>query len=153
LIDNVAKSRTNIPPSQIPFNLIRTVIKELYGGKIDDDGHDLSLLGKLIDSFMVEECFDDDFEVLSRMDEIIKSFSQNNLKSNGNEEKEKLYLPQGTTRGVFEKWIDTLPDREKPRCLGLEADAERMLGLGRGRDVLNMVRRVVERVEESQGDF
>ncbi|KAJ2976789.1 hypothetical protein NQ176_g4738 [Zarea fungicola] len=46
-LDNVAGNRTNIAPQNIPWDMIRYLVTETYGGKVDDEG-DFALLRQLV---------------------------------------------------------------------------------------------------------
>ena len=37
-IDRAAPGRTNIAPNKLPWEMIRTLVTETYGGKIDNEG-------------------------------------------------------------------------------------------------------------------
>jgi len=53
-VEHVASGRTNIAPNKLPWDIIRTLITETYGGKIDDEG-DFVKLRELVDSFFTPD--------------------------------------------------------------------------------------------------
>lgn len=50
----------------------------------------------------------------------------------------------------FGKWVEGLPEREPPTYLGLPADAEKLLLVGRGREVVADVERIADLLDEEE---
>ncbi|KAF2152302.1 hypothetical protein K461DRAFT_241389 [Myriangium duriaei CBS 260.36] len=143
VVGRVAGGRGNVAPKMIPWELIRVLVVETYGGKVDDE-HDFGLLERLVGLLMVEEAFEEGFDVLGRL----ASLSPADAAGGADE---GLELPEGTSRKVFVEWVETqLPDRESPRYLGLPGDAEKMLLLGRGVEMLRQVGAVRGVLEEGE---
>ncbi len=57
-VDAVAQGRTNVAPVKMPWELLRTLITEMYGGKIDDEG-DFQQLSAVVDQCMTPGAFED----------------------------------------------------------------------------------------------
>ncbi|ODQ67358.1 hypothetical protein NADFUDRAFT_21086 [Nadsonia fulvescens var. elongata DSM 6958] len=103
-VDHVANGRSNISPTSIPWNAIKSLLVDtVYGGKIDDVD-DYSSLLRLVSSIFKPEAFDDN-QLLVEGDEPIK-------------------VPDGSTRKSFLLWINQLPEHESPVWLGLDSKAE-----------------------------
>ncbi|KAL5116500.1 dynein heavy chain [Pleosporales sp. CAS-2024a] len=127
-VDTVAQGRSNIAPSKIPWEMIRTLITEMYGGKIDD-ADDFGVLGSLVDDCMTPAAFEDGFQI---------------VKSDG------LELPSATGWKDFMGWVNDLPEREPPTYLGLPANAEKLLLVGQAKEMVGNLKRVVEMLDEGE---
>ncbi|KAK7218812.1 hypothetical protein V2G26_006815 [Clonostachys chloroleuca] len=130
-LDMVAGNRTNIAPSNIPWDMIRYLVTETYGGKIDDEG-DFKLLGQLVSTFLVPEAYDVDHKLVDGPDG------------------SSLVVPSGTGVQDFVSWIHKLPEREPPSYLGLPANAEKLLLVGLGRALIGNLRKVTELLDEGE---
>ena len=139
-IDDLAQGRSNVAPLKIPWSLIRRLITETYGGKIDSEG-DWSQLQALVDKIMVPAAFEEHHSLVEPLP------SQERDALTGRED-DGLIMPSGTTMKDFMNWVHALPEREPPTYLGLPADAEKVLLVGHAREVVKDVSRVVEILEE-----
>ena len=139
-IDDLAQGRSNVAPLKIPWNLIRRLITETYGGKIDSEA-DWSQLQALVDKIMVPAAFEEDHRLVEPLP------GQERDALTGREDG-GLIMPSGTTMKDFMNWVHALPEREPPTYLGLPADAEKVLLVGHAREVVKDVSRVVEILEE-----
>ncbi|KAJ4294876.1 dynein heavy chain [Collariella sp. IMI 366227] len=99
-IDATAQNRTNIAPANIPWEMIRYLITETYGGKIDDEG-DFNVLNNLVSTFLTPAAFDIGHRLVS-------------AEQPGEAE---LVVPSGTSLQEFMIWIQRLPEREPPTSL------------------------------------
>ncbi|PNS18432.1 Dynein heavy chain, cytoplasmic [Sphaceloma murrayae] len=145
LVDGMAQGRSNVAPKSIPWDLIRVLVTEMYGGKIDDE-HDFALLSRLVSLFLVEEAFDDDFDVLDRMKRLAGDGEADPAIKG-----KTLLLPGGTGKEVFEKWVvDELPEREPPSYLGLPGNAEKLLLVGQGMEMVRQVKVVLGVLDEGE---
>ena len=137
---SVANGRTNIAPAKIPWNIIRTLIVEMYGGKIDHDG-DFKQLAELVDSCMTPQAFEADYKLvrgtLSSVD-------------NDAEEAGSLTVPEGNDMEDFTTWVNHLPEREPPTFLGLPANAERLLLMSHGRTTIANLAKIAECLDETE---
>ncbi|ANB15354.1 dynein heavy chain [Sugiyamaella lignohabitans] len=103
-IDDESKNRTNISPSAIPWKALRTlIINTVYGGKIDISDDEIKTHP------IVNRAFSKDAYSLGY--ELVEGESLS-------------VVPEENDRESIFKWIDRLPERESPRWLGLEEDAE-----------------------------
>ncbi|CAO3629084.1 unnamed protein product [Cunninghamella echinulata] len=129
-IDNwlevAAGGRANISPEKIPWDAIRSLLKQsIYGGRIDNE-YDQRLLNSFVNTLFNHHCYDLDFEI---------------VKSTGENEK-ALVAPDGTKMEHFLEWVNKLPDREPPTWLGLPSNAERVLLTSKGKAMLSKVRKM-----------
>ncbi len=134
-IDVTAQNRTNIAPANIPWEMIRYLVTETYGGKIDDDA-DFRVLSGLVHTFLTPAAFDIGHKLVAASEE-------------GGAETE-LVVPSGTSLQEFMGWIQKLPEREPPTYLGLPADAEKLLLVGLGRSLIGNLRKVTDLLDEGE---
>ncbi|OKL56213.1 Dynein heavy chain, cytoplasmic [Talaromyces atroroseus] len=131
-IDSVAQGRSNVAPQKLPWDMIRTLITETYGGKVDDSG-DFEQLQKLVENLLTPAAFEEDHKLVS-----------------GVENDECLALPGSTSMRDFTAWVGRLPEREPPTYLGLPANAEKLLLVGHGRAMISDVSRVTTLLDEGE---
>lgn len=136
-----ANGRTNVAPLKIPWDLIRTLITETYGGKIDSES-DFKQLSELVNSIMVPEAFEDDHK-------LVKGVSRDEAKLY-TEGDGSLTVPEGNEMKDFMDWVSRLPEREPPTYLGLPADAEKLLLVGHGRNTIENLAKITENMSESE---
>ena len=118
----------------MPWDLIRTLIVETYGGKIDDEG-DFEQLRKLVQSLLKPEAYEDDYKLV---DDSIT------------EDGACLMAPGGTGMKGFSEWVNGLPEREPPTYLGLPANAEKLLLVGHGQSMIRNLAKVREILDEGE---
>lgn len=111
--------------------MIRYLVTETYGGKIDDEG-DFDQLRSLVHTFLTPAAYDIGHKLVS------------------SPEGEDLVVPSGTSVADFTAWIQKLPEREPPTYLGLPADAEKLLLVGLGRRLVGDLRRVGDLLDEGE---
>jgi len=127
--------RSNVAPQNLPWDMIRTLIIETYGGKIDDEG-DFARLTQLVNSFLTPAAYD-----------IGHKLVQGTVTSS---EDGSLVVPSGTTMIEFMDWIHVLPEREPPTYLGLPANAEKLLLVGQGRSMIQNLGKITEILDEGE---
>ncbi|KAJ1333646.1 dynein cytoplasmic 1 heavy chain [Microdochium nivale] len=132
-MDTVAQSRSNIAPQNIPWDMIRYLVREMYGGKIDDEG-DFARLTELVDSLLTPTAFDLEHKLVESSDNDAVG----------------LVVPAGTTMQDFSAWVHKLPEREPPTYLGLPANAEKLLLVGLGRNLMGNLKKVTELLDEGE---
>ena len=140
-MDAVANGRTNVAPVKIPWDLIRTLITETYGGKIDNEG-DWKQLSELVNNFLTPEAFEDDHKLVKgapREEAAVYTEGDGSLT-----------VPEGNEMKDFMEWVNRLPEREPPTYLGLPANAEKLLLVGHGRDTIANLARITELLDESE---
>ncbi|KAH9904137.1 cytoplasmic dynein heavy chain [Xylariomycetidae sp. FL2044] len=134
-VESVAQSRTNIAPQNIPWEMIRYLVRETYGGKIDDEG-DFSMLTRLVDQFLTPSAYDIGHKLVEG--------------SPVDDNDQGLVVPAGTSLNEFTDWVHKLPEREPPTYLGLPANAEKLLLVGLGRSLVGNLRKVTELLDEGE---
>src|SRR4051794_37568443 len=112
--------------------MLRTLITETYGGKIDNES-DFALLRSLVESVFTPSAFENDHKLV--------------------EGENPLYVPQGTGMPQFVEWVNKLPEREPPTYLGLPANAEKLLLVGQGKSLVRDVGLVIGLLEEGEQTF
>ncbi|KAL8866775.1 MAG: hypothetical protein Q9174_006092 [Haloplaca sp. 1 TL-2023] len=145
-METIAHGRTNIAPVKMPWELLRTLVTETYGGKIDSE-EDFEQLRRIVHQCLTPAAFEDGHKLVEgAKGEEAEVYSE----GDGG-----LTVPEGTTMPDFMKWVNGLPEREPPTYLGLPANAEKLLLVGHGRDTMKNVARVTEILgegEESNGE-
>jgi len=122
-IENKAQGRTNLPPSKIPWQAIRSLFAEtVYGGRVDNP-FDQRLLESFLDHLFTVVSFEDEFNLTSS-----KSAA--------------LIMPPAKTKAQYEEWIEKLPDTETPTWLGLADNAETVLLVNQGKAVLSRLHKM-----------
>jgi dynein heavy chain 1 len=109
--------------------MIRTLITETYGGKIDDEG-DFQRLGDLVKSVFTPDAFNSDFKLVDA--------------------DQPLYVPEGIGMTEFMYWVNALPEREPPTYLGLPANAEKLLLVGHGKGMIENLGTITNMLEEGE---
>lgn len=140
-MDAVAHGRTNVAPLKIPWDLIRTLITETYGGKIDNEG-DFKQLTELVADFITPAAFDIDHRLVKGAPkEEAKVYSEGDG---------SLTVPEGNEMKDFLEWVNRLPEREPPTYLGLPANAEKLLLVGHGRNTITNLAKITNILDESE---
>ncbi|KAI9460162.1 dynein heavy chain protein 1 [Lactarius psammicola] len=104
--------RANVDPAQIPWDAIRTLIKQsVYGGRVDSD-FDQRILDAFVDGLFSPAAYNVDFD-------LVPSTANDHL----------LTAPDGTKLDNFLSWVKGLPDREPPAWLSLPPTAERVIAI------------------------
>lgn len=68
----------------------------------------------------------------------------------GNTIGDRLEVPSGTGYNEFMNWIHRLPEREPPTYLGLPANAEKLLLIGQGSELISDLRKIMELLDEGE---
>ena len=140
-MDAVANGRTNVAPVKIPWDLIRTLITETYGGKVDNEA-DFKQLSELVNSFLTPEAFEDDYKLVKGAPREEAEFYSEGDGS--------LTVPEGNDMKDFMEWVNRLPEREPPTYLGLPANAEKLLLVGHGRNTVANLAKIIEILDETE---
>ncbi|TVY81803.1 Cytoplasmic dynein heavy chain [Lachnellula suecica] len=138
-VETVAVGRTNVAPQNLPWEMIRTLIVETYGGKIDNEG-DFALLTQLVNSFLTPSAYDIGHKLVEGV-----AGSGIDDQNDGS-----LVVPSGTSLKEFTEWIQKLPEREPPTYLGLPANAEKLLLVGQGRSMIQNLEKITELLDEGE---
>lgn len=137
-VETVALGRSNVAPQNLPWDMIRTLIIETYGGKIDDEG-DFALLTKLVKSFLTPAAYD-----------IGHRLVEGAVSADVDTDVGTLIVPSGTSLSDFMDWIHKLPEREPPTYLGLPANAEKLLLVGQGQSMIRSLGKITELLDEGE---
>ena len=129
-VEAVAQGRSNVAPVKLPWQLLRTLITEMYGGKIDDK-EDFDLLSSMVQRIFDPSAYEADHELVT-------------LDSRD----ARLKVPSGTMWKDFQGWVDRLPEREPPTYLGLPANAEKVLLVVQGQETVRSLGKISELLEE-----
>ncbi|KAI9679439.1 MAG: hypothetical protein M1817_005461 [Caeruleum heppii] len=129
-VETVAQGRSNVAPQKLPWDMIRTLITEMYGGKIDDEG-DFQILTDLVNRVMTPAAYEEDHMLVESGEGALR-------------------VPGGTGLKDFVGWVNDLPEREPPTYLGLPANAEKLLLVGDGKEMLRDLGSVTEMLEEGE---
>jgi dynein heavy chain 1 len=114
-LNTVSKGRTNIDPASIPWDALRTLVKQsVYGGRIDSD-FDQRILDAFVDGLFIPSAYNVDFD-------LVPTVTGSQL----------LGAPDGTKMEHFLSWVQGLPDREPPSWLSLPPTAERVIAVAQG---------------------
>ncbi|KAL8732460.1 MAG: hypothetical protein Q9166_002673 [cf. Caloplaca sp. 2 TL-2023] len=140
-VDTVARGRTNIAPVKLPWELLRTLIGETYGGKIDDEG-DFNELTDIVHRCMAPAAFEDGHQLVEGA-----KGQEAEVYTEGDG---RLTVPEGTTMRDFMEWVNRLPEREPPTYLGLPANAEKLLLVGHGKSTIANVSRITAMLQEEE---
>ena len=140
-VNSVAQGRSNVAPVKMPWELLRTLITETYGGKIDDEG-DFQQLSAMVDQCMTPQAFEDGHKLVEgTRGEEAGAYSEGDG---------CLTVPDGTTVADFMAWVQELPEREPPTYLGLPANAEKLLLIGHGESTIANAGRIAEMLQEEE---
>ncbi|KII86419.1 hypothetical protein PLICRDRAFT_44012 [Plicaturopsis crispa FD-325 SS-3] len=124
-LNTVAKGRTNIDPVSIPWDALRTLVKQsVYGGRVDSD-FDQRILDAFVDGLFTPSAYNVDFD-------LVPSITGSQL----------LAAPDGTKMDHFLSWVQGLPDREPPSWLSLPPTAERVIAVAQGNELLSKLRKM-----------
>ena len=139
--EKAAGSRANIAPSSLPWEMMRALLVNTYGGKIDSDS-DATSLQNLINRLIVVESFDEGFDIVKA----VNMTPEKAIEGDGR----MLTLPESASWGEMEKWVNRLPEREPPSFLGLPENAEKLLLVEQGKDMVGNLGRVMAVLDESE---
>ncbi|KAF8592026.1 dynein heavy chain protein 1 [Ramaria rubella] len=124
-LGTVSKGRTNIDPASIPWDAVRTLVKQsVYGGRIDSD-FDQRVLDAFVDRLFTVTAYNVDFDLVPHTDGL-----------------QTLIVPEGTKMEHFLAWVQKLPDREPPSWLSLPPTAERVIAVSQGNMLLGKLRKM-----------
>ncbi|CAK5279895.1 unnamed protein product [Mycena citricolor] len=126
-LNSVSKGRANIDPVTIPWDALRTLVKQsVYGGRVDSD-FDQRILDAFVDKLFTPAAYNVDFSLVPSV-----NGSQNSV----------LGAPDGTKIEQFLAWVQQLPDREPPSWLSLPPTAERVIAAAQGNELLGKLRKM-----------
>lgn len=112
--------------------MLRTLVTETYGGKVDDS-EDFAQLERIVNNLLTPAAFENDHKLVPEV-----------------EDDEHVILPTGTNIRDFTEWVNHLPEREPPTYLGLPANAEKLLLVGHGKRMISNVAKVTNLLDEGE---
>lgn len=119
-LNTAAGSRTNVDPASIPWDAIKTLIKQaVYGGRVDSD-FDQRILDAFVDELFTPAAYNVEFSLVP-----------------GTAGEQTLAVPEGTKLDQFLSWAQSLPDREPPSWLSLPPTAERVIAIAQGETIFS----------------
>ncbi|EKM83644.1 hypothetical protein AGABI1DRAFT_50984 [Agaricus bisporus var. burnettii JB137-S8] len=125
-LNMAARGKTNVDPAIIPWDALRTLIKQsVYGGRVDSE-FDQKILDAFVDGLFTPMAYNVDFDLIPTM------VGQQQL----------LGVPDGTKMEHFLSWVQALPDREPPSWLSLPPTAERVIAIVQGNELLGKLRKM-----------
>ncbi|KAL9059033.1 MAG: hypothetical protein Q9162_001421 [Coniocarpon cinnabarinum] len=136
--DKVAGSRANVAPTSLPWSMMQALFIITYGGKIDDEG-DYTNLKSLVNRLIVVQSFEEKFNVV---DAVASGDTVSAART--------LELPGGASWNEMEQWVNELPEREPPSYLGLPENAEKLLLVEHGKEMVSNLGRVMQVLDESE---
>ena len=105
------KDKSNIDPSKIPWDAIRTIIHQsMYGGKIDNE-YDMKILESLVNLYFNEKTYEINYPL----------YKTSNTNAN------ILTVPEKRNNAGYIDWINQLPPVESPEWSGLPNNAEKLV--------------------------
>jgi dynein heavy chain 1 len=114
-LGTAARGRANVDPASIPWEALRTLVKQaVYGGRVDSD-FDQRILDAFVDGLFTPAAYNVDFELVS-----------------GAGDAKALIAPDGTKLEQFLTWTQGLPERQPPSWLSLPPSAERVIAVAQG---------------------
>ena len=117
-LNAAAKGRANVDPASIPWDAVRTLVKQsVYGGRVDSD-FDQKILDAFVDGLFTSQAYNVEFDLVPSV-----SGSQN------------LNVPEGTKLEHFLAWVQNLPEKEPPAWLSLPPTAERVIAIAQGNKI------------------
>lgn len=135
-VQRVSKGRSNIDPSAVPWDALKSILKtSVYGGKIDNTADQL-LLDSFVDSLFTPQAYESTFRLVEGTDEASR----------------QLIAPEGTRMDVFLDWISKLPDQQPPQWLALPPTAERVIATAQGAALLGKLIRMRELSDDEDSE-
>jgi len=113
---SISKGRANVNPATIPWDAIRTLVKQsVYGGRVDSD-FDQRILDSFVDALFSPNAYNIGFDLVPGVqgDECL------------------VVIPDGTKMDDFMRWVHKLPDIQPPSWLSLPPSAERVIAISQG---------------------
>ncbi|KAF8528024.1 dynein heavy chain protein 1 [Hysterangium stoloniferum] len=135
-LNSVSKGRANIDPASVPWDAVRTLVKQsVYGGRIDSD-FDQRVLDAFVDRLFTAAAYNVGFNLVPHTDG-----------------QQTLTIPDGTKMEHFMAWVQKLPDREPPSWLSLPPTAERVIAVSQGNSLLGKLRKMRALVDDDESEL
>ncbi|KAH3764595.1 cytoplasmic dynein heavy chain [Pelomyxa schiedti] len=122
-INLAAQGKSSVPPTQVPWVALRTLLAQtIYGGRIDNI-FDQRILQSLLEKVFLPDSLGINFALAPTQD--------------GN-----VVMPSSTQRAQCLEWVETVAFKESPMLLGLPDNAELLLLTTQGSRMLRQVHRM-----------
>ncbi|KAG9049343.1 hypothetical protein FS837_010557 [Tulasnella sp. UAMH 9824] len=132
-LSSVAQGRANINPVSIPWDAVRTLLKQaVYGGRVHSD-FDQRVLDSFVDALFTPHAYNVDFNLVPET-----------------EGGHSLTIPEGTKLDQFLSWVQNLPDKQPPSWLSLPPSAERVIAVSQGNQLLTKLRKTRTLVDDEE---
>lgn len=116
-----SKGKTNVDPAAIPWDAIRSLVREsVYGGKIDME-FDQILLDSFVAYLFSPKAYEVNFQLVK-----------------ASEGEEGLAIPEATRLEQFVAWTTALPEQEPPSYLSLPPAAEKVIAIAQGKQLVSI---------------
>lgn len=110
-----ANGKANVDPASIPWDAIRSIMREsIYGGKIDTE-FDQILLDSFVERLFSSRAYDVNFKLVP-----------------SGEGEAGLTMPDANRLDQFIEWTTKLPEQEPPSYLSLPPTAETVIAIAQG---------------------
>ncbi|KAN0062764.1 dynein heavy chain [Thecaphora frezii] len=128
----IAKGKANVDPASIPWDAIRSLLKQsVYGGKIDNNP-DQTLLDSFVDELFTPAAYETGFALVK--------------------DKDPLIAPEGTKMENFIAWVHALPEQQPPQWLALPPSAEKVIAAAQGTALLNKLVKMKQLADDDDGE-
>lgn len=112
-LNAMAKGKANVDPAKVPWDALRTLIKQaVYGGRVDSD-FDQRVIDAFVDQIFTSRAYEADFKLVEH-------------------EVAGLRIPEGTSIAQFVEWVESLPEKEPLAWLNLPKTAEALVAAAEG---------------------
>lgn len=148
-VNRVAKGRSNIDPQAVPWDALKTLLKQsVYGGKIDNDADQL-LLDSFVDAIFTPQAYESAFKLVDVQNEEGRI---NNVSDGGANVIDSLTAPEGTRMDMFLNWVSSLPEQQPPQWLALPSTAEKVIATAQGTALLSKLVRMRQLSDDDDED-
>lgn len=151
-LNRTAKGKSNIDPQSIPWDALRSLLKQsVYGGKIDNDADQL-LLDSFVDSIFTPTAYEAGFSLAPSPH--VNGAPSSNMDPDSSmvkmELEDQLIAPEGTKIDQYLGWVNALPDQQPPQWLALPPTAERVIATAEGSSLLNKLVRMRQLADDDE---
>ncbi|CAK8687664.1 unnamed protein product [Clavelina lepadiformis] len=119
-VDAVGMGRDNIPPAKMPWKALCTLFSQaVYGGRIDND-FDQRLLNSFLERIFTSSSFEQGYGLVHNQECLLN-----------------INVPESALRQQdFVEWTERLPEKQTPAWLGLPNNAEKLLLISHGSEII-----------------
>lgn len=152
-LSRTAKGKSNIDPQSIPWDALRSLLKQsVYGGKIDNDADQL-LLDSFVNSIFTASAYEAGFS-LAPSPHASGNGNASNMDPDSSmirmEMEDQLLAPEGTKIDQYLSWVNSLPEQQPPQWLALPPTAERVIATAEGNSLLSKLVRMRQLADDDE---